>query len=392
MYAFARPPSPLPLHCVRTTWTAPYVIVSLFILDKEPIIIIDRELADGSLEIVRNCLTVIHADPMNSKSTYGKSIQKLAKSFLDDVDQTALQSKSQELIQFVYKTIKETNFLKAASREKMWRSVLIKLQTKHDDDDEDTQSTNLMKEWRDVMPEGIEQRTASGFFYCLLTKIILALISRENKKKEDASSKDIDVSLSKEEQEVVYYVAGFIAYSFKKKYTKIIDKNKDNKAASTAVEFFKTLSECDVAGKSFLDFARNWTNLRDRGGLVKVNDIMFLFVRRIENIIRHTLNVSFLKKYRGEDLRSQLFEEVMKHSTVASYWDNLTRNLANSKLKEILKQQVVYKWIDIRANSFVNSYIQSIRRKLNKLSKEEKEQTTVVVAKQGEVGLRKSLK
>ena len=118
---------------------------------------------------------------------------------------------------------------------------------------------------------------------------------------------------------------------------------------------------------------------------------MFLLVRKIEYLVRAVLNVELIKSYKGQDLRNSLACKIKENKTVNMYWDTICRHLNNDKLKILLKEQIIEKWIDIRARSFVNAYMQMIRRKLNKLTKEQKGKKTVKVSKLAEPAMRKTL-
>ena len=48
---------------------------------------------------------------------------------------------------------------------------------------------------------------------------------------------------------------------------------------------------------------------------------------------------------------------------IRCYWKKLTRSVGNEDLKEKLKVKIVTKWIDIRVNAFIKTWVQIIRRK-----------------------------
>jgi len=55
-------------------------------------------------------------------------------------------------------------------------------------------------------------------------------------------------------------------------------------------------------------------------------------------------------------------------------WENIAKNIPNDDLKNVLKQQVIAKWIDIRTRSFVKCFVQIIKRNLNNLIRNKKEE------------------
>ena len=94
--------------------------------------------------------------------------------------------------------------------------------------------------------------------HSVLMKIIQSLLSHENKQIEDLSTEIYDIHLINEEQQIIYYVAGYIVFTLRKKYVKIESGGK-NKVASAAVEFLDSLritGDTSIKAHSFLDFTK----------------------------------------------------------------------------------------------------------------------------------------
>ena len=91
---------------------------------------------------------------------------------------------------------------------------------------------------------------------------------------------------------------------------------------------------------------------------------MFVFVKRIEYAVRSILNINLISLYKGEDLRELIENKLLDNDSVNQIWDSITRYLPNEQLKVVLFQEIIRKWIDIRANSFVNTYVQILKRKI----------------------------
>ena len=104
--------------------------------------------------------------------------------------------------------------------------------------------------------------------------------------------------------------------------------------------------------------------------------------------VRQILNIDYISKYRGEGLRDSLEKTIYQDEVLAQKWDNITRNMTNQDLKATLKQQIIKKWIDIRANSFVKCYIQVIKRKLAQIKKKKSNEKLSTAS---EPALRKTL-
>ena len=104
-----------------------------------------------------------------------------------------------------------------------------------------------------------------------------------------------DIVLSEDEQQVMRYIAGNIIYSLTGKYKKICRTN-SNQCVLAAMELLCSLkSNGESSLTAFLDYTRKWTELVKRGGLIEVNDNLFIFIRRTEIYALKILNLELLK-------------------------------------------------------------------------------------------------
>ena len=62
-------------------------------------------------------------------------------------------------------------------------------------------------------------------------------------------------------------------------------------------------------------------------------------------------------------MKLKVFEKLSEKNLIGCYWEKLTKSVGNEDLKEKLKVKIVIKWIDIRVNAFIKTWIQIIRRK-----------------------------
>ena len=67
--------------------------------------------------------------------------------------------------------------------------------------------------------------------------------------------------------------------------------------------------------------------------------------------------------YSGENIKLKVFEKLSENNLIRCYWEKLTRSVGNEDLKKKLKVRIVTKWIDIRVNAFIKTWVQIIRRK-----------------------------
>ena len=198
-----------------------------------------------------------------------------------------------------------------------------------------------------------------------------------------------EVEISIKDQEIIHYVAGYVIFAMTRKYQRL-SENPKNYSAKDILAFLQTLklkSSEEFHGDNFLKFVERWTNLVNRGALVRVNQDFFIFIRRIETVIRKELTISFLDAYRGENLLDHLLEKLRTNGFVVLGWEALSRSFPNAKLSEILFKQILEKWVDIRGNSYVKTFMQVLKRRLNMAAKNKGEQ----VFSSAEPSLRKTL-
>ncbi|XP_066933659.1 uncharacterized protein [Clytia hemisphaerica] len=253
-------------------------------------------------------------------------------------------------------------------------------------------------------------KTTTEEFKSLLNSLILNIMTEilklENYKEKD---KSVEVKLTTEEQQVLRYSAGYIIFSMRRKYFKLLKSNVEltKLTANGAMKFIESIIEeydPGLSGETYLEFTQKWVELRNRGGLVQLNDNFYLFIRRVEGLVKGILTVEFLRRYRSEDLRDILMERIRKSDGVNNRWEILTKDFEGGKsLKDMLKRQIISKWIDIRARSFVKGFIELMKQvarkeKSRKRTDEESESNkpkgkpkNQTVANKAEVGFRKKL-
>ena len=94
---------------------------------------------------------------------------------------------------------------------------------------------------------------------------------------------------------------------------------------------------------------------------------------------RPILNQELFINYCGEDLKTVLYNTFSKSENIEVCWHKITRNISNLSVKGIIKKKIL-KWINIRANGFVKSWIEMIKRK-----------GSMTISRKGEPSLRKYL-
>ena len=254
-------------------------------------------------------------------------------------------------------------------------------------------ATNQLK-WKSLLAsvEIDEQSTLiqNNLFQTLIDKCWLFSLQWRTKlyKEPPKELTEEELKLTQSEEETLRYVAGYIPYSLRKKY-----RNMKSEAISKAVVTFlnswsTTLSDDDPSEvMSFLTYTRRWVDQCNRGGLFVVNDNVYIFIRRIENVARKLFNRDLLLSYCNEDIREVLLDDFSNSSLIDLSWTALTRKIENKDLCMKLKTEVLNKWINIRAKSFLNAWLAIQKLRLEKVKTGKKD----ALSNKAEPSLRKSL-
>ena len=96
-----------------------------------------------------------------------------------------------------------------------------------------------------------------------------------------------------------------------------------------------------------------------------VNEYFYVFVKRMEMVVRQILNKSLIITYKGENLRDVLLVKLEENELLDRSWSGMTKNIENKELVGALKTLIFRKWMATRVKAFVNAWIQSVKRKAN---------------------------
>ena len=194
-----------------------------------------------STDMLLNVFVAAVNDPINNRSvnrriTPGNEIKLLAEDMLSVFQRhpELLSSKSNELVAAIANSIKSASFTKAASRELMWKNVLVMMQDK-----------KLSEKWNNVFTfreKPCKRTVFSALFYFVCMEVIKYIIKFENDRQlKNTTCVMADLKLTDEEQQVIYYVAGYIVFSILKKYRNIERNNPRNATCSAAIQFLLSL-------------------------------------------------------------------------------------------------------------------------------------------------------
>jgi coiled-coil and C2 domain-containing protein 1 len=132
----------------------------------------------------------------------------------------------------------------------------------------------------------------------ILLTIITLLIKDRHVTDLPATSLNNQETLSKEEEQVLRYVAGYVPFALCQKFSKQL-----NDTAAIFCKILATWRSCTTnSEKTFLESSNEWVQLQNRGGLFIVNDDVYIFFRTLENEARPFLSKGNLESCVGRNV------------------------------------------------------------------------------------------
>ena len=217
----------------------------------------------------------------------------------------------------------------------------------------------------------ISTKASDMLFQYVITKFYeLSLVWKNSILINISAIDESELDFTVEEEKILRYVAGFIPFSLRKRYwSQKHSLRKEilvpiGKAVFSLLDSWTCTSDKkDMNSVSFYDYTKSWTETINRGGLLMVNEEFYVFIRRIERVARSVFNKTLLISYKGEDLRDVLMNKFSANKYIDKSWSSLVRNLESQKLGDTIKIIILRKWIAMRARSFVNAWVQQVKRK-----------------------------
>ena len=228
--------------------------------------------------------------------------------------------------------------------------------------------------------EGSKQLLGQNFLRSYVECLIKARNTVDGSQ-HDMTPVDKTVALTEEEQKALRYVAGYVPVVLIKHFKRY----PSNTAAQVYIDLLSQWKvDCDYeqteTDQSLLEYTKSWVNRVNRGGLFVVHDDVFEFFKLMEQSVKPVLQKDFTESHKDINLKGHLVQTVRSTDEIMNAWCKITTDIQmNDKLNSILFDKVITRYINLRCNSFVASYMY-IRKMENKS-----------VSRKGEQSLRSQL-
>ena len=171
-----------------------------------------------------------------------------------------------------------------------------------------------------------------------------------------AAAHCVDIpAISKDEEQVIYYVSGFIQRKLVQKFNK---RKENNKAAQFYFHIVKEWADLDSENcQQVPESVQAWVDSIDRGGLIRVNNNLYCFMREVELCARPMLFVNF-ERFRHVELVSSIVGELKSTDSVVSAWRDLIGDVIDcDDVSEGLLDEVLKCWVSACGRQRVKDYI-----------------------------------
>lgn len=171
--------------------------------------------------------------------------------------------------------------------------------------------------------------------------------------------------LTLDEENIIRYAAGYVAFKLLKKYEK------------SEPEFVECLSTIAVAGddSSLLEYTCKWTREVNRGGLFEVSDMCYYLFKEIELKTRQHLP-SLLSPSVSSDLdhnnKEIVISAVLGSESVQFFWTMLSVDIPNEECAIKLLHEIVALWITIRGFSIAGEWLEKYKQQKKSGTKKSK--------------------
>ena len=303
-------------------------------------------------EHITGALKAAVNNPMFQLSSVGKFVVYIAQAVLL-LPFSTLQPVIQEIATQLFQCAGNKAAVSPQEREQLWaRFHLFAIEDR------------LIEIWKQLFNDIAMQRNAEAemiFIQNILKNWFHFLLRDRNNTDFPAVREEANTDpITQNEQSVIRYVAGFIAFKLKRFYSKFPNNRSAQHIVSILHEWRVTNGGSTA---NFLSYSTKWINLVDRGGLFHVNDAVFCFFRQLEGKARPYINKSYIDQNHNVDLKTLLRSVLLNSAPIRTAWTGITKDFDE---RELLFAKVIDIFINIRIRAYVKAVCYMNREKVSK--------------------------
>ena len=204
--------------------------------------------------------------------------------------------------------------------------------------------------------EHIVRKPLDGIFIQYVTQQVMeGLLKVRYPVTQTEASSTSSISLTREEDNALRYVAGYIPFALWEKLQRSRHPLKE--------DFIICLTEfCDEAIEctDLFTYSAQWVKEVNRGGLKKVNDMVYLLCREIELEVRKYFRMDSVRELNSGS-KEKIVSAIMVNESVEFQWCLLSVDLQERGAQQLLKM-IAELWVTIRGFSFTKSWLESYKQ------------------------------
>lgn len=221
-------------------------------------------------------------------------------------------------------------------------------------------SDTFREGWEKFLKQSIDQSAYPAFYQFISHQLFLEFVKGKHV---IATSVDDYVSpLTKEEENALRYVAGFVCRKVQEKI----------KASSLPNKEDMLLFISDMSGDEWDEEKGTevWTNGIDRGGLWHINDNVYTMFYLIEENIRKHLKVQSAKKL-NMDTKDTILDDIYTNEDILFQWSLLSASV-DENVGMIILQKIANLYVTIRGFAFASSCLELYKQQYKKKTQKSK--------------------
>ena len=188
-------------------------------------------------------------------------------------------------------------------------------------------SKRYRERWDRLFEKATKQKATATVFQYITTRLFRQIIKINFELEKDVAA-HCHNRLTREEENALRYVAGYVCRRVQKKIDKTSHTQKEDMMLLMLEFYGDSLDE---------DESEEWTNQIDRGGLWHVNSDTYILFTIIEHVIRNYLHMKALKDIDGRS-KEAILNAILNNEELLVFWDMLTAHYGEEVPMEILRR------------------------------------------------------
>ena len=165
---------------------------------------------------------------------------------------------------------------------------------------------------------------------------------------------------------MLHYVAGFVPWKLKQKFSKPGCKNPNREDYLSCLAGMSVSANEESRDMTYLEYTKRWIVVADRSGLFCVSDDVYTFFYEVECLVRKFLHE--LVHHDIQHTKVEIINEVTSNSGIQFYWSVIEDGLDDDVSQKLLAEGVQL-WLSIRGFSIAGAFVEQYKRTAKQTTK-----------------------